>query len=112
MNMKQQTKKINDSFYIVYYYFIYIFYFFSDNIMASSLIALTSRVIRHIPKKHIHIAPMSSYVRPLIGKREIVGFGFNGEPNYVDRSDFPLPAIRWQEPSPDIQVSLLYEEFQ
>ncbi|CAH1110953.1 unnamed protein product [Psylliodes chrysocephalus] len=72
--------------------------------MASSLIALTSRVIRHIPKKHIHIAPMSSYVRPLIGKREIVGFGFNGEPNYVDRSDFPLPAIRWQEPSPDIQA--------
>lgn len=43
--------------------------------------------------------------RALIGNREIVGYGYNGEPNYVDRADFPLPAIRWKEPTPDITVS-------
>ncbi|CAG9860169.1 unnamed protein product [Phyllotreta striolata] len=70
--------------------------------MANTIIALTSRALRHIPKRSYQVAPMSSYVRTLIGKREIVGYGFNGEPNYVDRSDFPLPAIRWKEPNADI----------
>lgn len=50
---------------------------------------------------------MASYVKTLIGKREVVGYGFNGEPNYVDRVDFPLPAIRWKEPNADILVSPL-----
>ncbi|CAH0551501.1 unnamed protein product [Brassicogethes aeneus] len=48
--------------------------------------------------------PMSSYVKTLIGSREVVGYGYNGEPNYVDRSDFPLPAIRWKECSADISA--------
>ncbi|XP_018321523.1 cytochrome c oxidase subunit 4 isoform 1, mitochondrial [Agrilus planipennis] len=42
--------------------------------------------------------------KALIGNREIVGFGYNGQPNYVDRPDFPIPAIRWKEPTPDIQA--------
>lgn len=45
--------------------------------------------------------------RDLIGAREIVGYGFNGEPTYADRTDFPMPAIRWKEPTPDIIVSLI-----
>lgn len=40
-----------------------------------------------------------------IGKREIVGYGFNGLPAYADRIDFPLPAIRWREVTPEIGVS-------
>lgn len=43
--------------------------------------------------------------RALIGNREIVGYGYNGEPNYADRPDFPMPAIRWKEPTPDVIVS-------
>lgn len=43
--------------------------------------------------------------RALIGNREIVGYGFNGEPTYIDRSDYPMPAIRWKEPTPEITVS-------
>lgn len=39
-----------------------------------------------------------------IGTREIVGFGWNGLPSYADRSDFPLPAIRWREETPEITV--------
>lgn len=40
-----------------------------------------------------------------IGTREIVGFGWNGLPSYVDRTDFPFPAIRWREETPEISVS-------
>lgn len=37
-----------------------------------------------------------------IGKREIVGPGFNGEPCYEDRVDFPFPAIRFREDNEEI----------
>lgn len=40
-----------------------------------------------------------------IGTREIVGFGWNGFPSYADRTDFPLPAIRWKEETPEIAVN-------
>jgi len=39
-----------------------------------------------------------------IGSREVVGFGFNGTPCYVDRVDFPMPGIRFKENTPDIQA--------
>merc|ERR1711874_697784 len=39
-----------------------------------------------------------------IGNREVVGFGYNGDNNYVDRVDFPMPAIRFKENTPDIQA--------
>lgn len=39
-----------------------------------------------------------------IGTREIVGFGFSGVPTYADRYDYPLPAIRWREDTPEIKV--------
>lgn len=45
-------------------------------------------------------------VKAVIGNREIVGFGMNGQPNYIDRVDFPLPAIRYKEVTPDIQVGI------
>lgn len=39
-----------------------------------------------------------------IGKREIVGYGCNGLPVYVDRVDYPMPAIRFKEDTPEILV--------
>ncbi|XP_047520434.1 cytochrome c oxidase subunit 4 isoform 1, mitochondrial-like [Pieris napi] len=39
-----------------------------------------------------------------IGNREWVGYGFNGQPNYVDRPDYPLPAVRFGVETPDIKV--------
>lgn len=39
-----------------------------------------------------------------IGDREWVGYGFNGRPNYVDRNDFPLPAVRFRADTPDVKV--------
>lgn len=43
--------------------------------------------------------------RSIIGNRDIVGFGINGTPVYVDCADYPMPAIRWQEMTPDLAVS-------
>ncbi|KAF7988948.1 hypothetical protein HCN44_007258 [Aphidius gifuensis] len=38
------------------------------------------------------------------GNREVVGFGLNGEASYLDLEDFPYPAIRYKEITPDIQA--------
>ncbi|XP_065370352.1 cytochrome c oxidase subunit 4 isoform 1, mitochondrial-like [Calliphora vicina] len=42
------------------------------------------------------------YTNTMCGKREYVGFGVNGSPTYVDLLEFPIPAIRFQEPTPEI----------
>lgn len=39
-----------------------------------------------------------------LGSRDIVGYGINGEPSYIDRFDYPMPAIRFKENTPDIMV--------
>jgi hypothetical protein len=39
-----------------------------------------------------------------IGKREIVGFGVNGDENYIDDVHFPFPAIRFNEDTAEISV--------
>jgi len=39
---------------------------------------------------------------PKLGNREIVGYGFNSNPVYVDREEFPMPAIRFRENTADI----------
>lgn len=42
--------------------------------------------------------------RERIGKREVVGYGWNGEPDYIDSKTWPYPAIRWMEPTPEIDA--------
>lgn len=39
---------------------------------------------------------------PKIGNRDIVGFGFNGNANYMDRPEYPAPAIRFKENTADV----------
>ena len=39
-----------------------------------------------------------------IGKREIVGYGWNGTACYADRVDYPMPAIRFREPTNEINA--------
>lgn len=50
------------------------------------------------------ITPIATYYqgREKVGNRDIVGFGMNGEPSYIDRHDFPCPAVRFMENKPDI----------
>ena len=44
---------------------------------------------------------MFVYLLPL-GNREIVGYGMNGNPNYIDSVDFPAPAVRFRENTKEI----------
>jgi len=39
-----------------------------------------------------------------IGKREIVGFGYNGEESYLDDVSYPFPAIRFKEDTAEISM--------
>ncbi|XP_018321979.1 uncharacterized protein LOC108734798 [Agrilus planipennis] len=43
-------------------------------------------------------------IRRMIGLRDIVGFGMNGQPMYTDHPYFPFPSIRWKETTPEIQA--------
>ena len=67
--------------------------------MAGRLLQVSSRMAR-LGAASIRGEHQAAYSP--IGKREVVGYGFNGEPNYVDRADFPMPAIRWREPTSEI----------
>ncbi|XP_063702868.1 cytochrome c oxidase subunit 4 isoform 1, mitochondrial-like [Culicoides brevitarsis] len=49
-------------------------------------------------------APMCNHAMSKIGNREVVGYGHNGEPTYSDRLDYPMPAIRYKENTPDIMA--------
>jgi len=41
-------------------------------------------------------------IKTTIGSREVVGFGMNGEENYIDNVNAPFPAIRFKEETPEI----------
>lgn len=41
--------------------------------------------------------------RSKIGKREVVGYGVNGEYSYIDTMDTPMPAIRFREENEEIR---------
>ena len=36
------------------------------------------------------------------GNRDIVGWGFNGSHSYVDKEEYPCPAVRFRENTPDV----------
>ena len=64
-------------------------------------------VLSQIRSAHHEVHDHHAVVDPLkvvIGKREVVGFGMNGSTSYLDRVDFPMPAIRYKEVTPEIQV--------
>jgi len=44
--------------------------------------------------------------RSKIGTREVVGWGVNGEYSYIDSLTVPLPAIRYKENTPDVEVRI------
>ena len=45
-----------------------------------------------------HAAP----AHPRVGKREVVGFGSNGQPQYFDSGSMPLPSVRWGEDTAEV----------
>ncbi|KZC06169.1 PREDICTED: cytochrome c oxidase subunit 4 isoform 1, mitochondrial-like [Dufourea novaeangliae] len=54
----------------------------------------------------IHIRQSSSVIQfpDKIGNRDVVGHGYNGEESYIDRTDYPMPAIRFKANTPDIMA--------
>jgi hypothetical protein len=76
--------------------------------MASRMMAIAAR---SAPKNQLtwvisRTAATQTYseAHAKIGNRDIVGFGWNGEPIYFDRVDYPMPAIRFKENTPDVMV--------
>jgi len=49
-------------------------------------------------------------IKTKIGNREVVGFGMNGEENYLDTLNAPFPAIRFKEETPEIAKIKIKEE--
>lgn len=67
---------------------------------------LAQVVLRNAIRAKVGIRQNHDLVLQKIGKREIVGYGWNGLPVYADRVDYPMPPIRFKEPTPDVLVSL------
>merc|ERR1712212_1051920 len=61
-------------------------------------------VINAVKMQQIQQVAKMGHQAAKIGNREVVGFGYNGDNNYVDRIDFPMPAIRFKENTPDVQA--------
>lgn len=43
-------------------------------------------------------------IRARIGNREIVAYGLNGSPSYIDLNYCPCPSIRFREFGPELMV--------
>lgn len=80
--------------------------------MAARIIALGLRTVNQSTKRLVPLGAAGAHsASSPIGNREVVGYGFNGVPNYSDRPDFPMPAIRFRETTPDVQVFLKRSSF-
>lgn len=53
------------------------------------------------------LSPLEQKYFPHIGNREIVGFGINGTPMYLDDVARPYPSIRFQNHTDKVPISLL-----
>lgn len=69
-----------------------------QGILVRQLTGLLARdtTINALTRQHL-IQARLYHGRALIGKREVVGFGSNGSYSYIDRADYPHPAIRFRE---------------
>jgi cytochrome c oxidase subunit 4 len=74
--------------------------------MALRLIGMAVRrqLAQQIPRISQAGSVASVHTLDKIGKREIVGYGWNGTACYADRTDYPMPAIRFREPTNEINV--------
>jgi hypothetical protein len=77
--------------------------------MANRMLALALRNSPYTPAAMMGMVRHSSAQTEAlskIGNRDVVGYGWNGQPCYADRVDYPMPAIRFKENTPDILVSI------
>lgn len=62
-------------------------------------------IVASKPSLLMRMCGASALDREVIGCREVVGYGCNGKPCYVDRADYPFPAIRFLADNPYLQVN-------
>lgn len=72
--------------------------------MAGRILAFSARLKSRL-QIPIGTAGAHHDAKSIFGNREMVGFGINGQPGYMDRPDFPMPALRWKENVGEIAVS-------
>ncbi|KXJ77805.1 cytochrome c oxidase subunit 4 isoform 1, mitochondrial [Aedes albopictus] len=65
---------------------------------------LASVVLRNALRQKMGVRFSHDMIAQKIGKREVVGHGWNGLPVYADRVDYPMPAIRFKEVTPDVMA--------
>lgn len=71
---------------------------------ARSLQMLTKGQLTAVRMDH-HAATVQSSrdtAYPKLGNRDIVGYGWNGDPTYIDRPEFPCPPVRFRENSQEV----------
>ncbi|XP_002051184.2 cytochrome c oxidase subunit 4 isoform 1, mitochondrial [Drosophila virilis] len=66
--------------------------------------ALRRQLAAQLPRNAQVGSVASIHTLDKIGKREIVGFGWNGTACYADRVDYPMPAVRFREPNNEINA--------
>ncbi|XP_061390472.1 cytochrome c oxidase subunit 4 isoform 1, mitochondrial [Musca vetustissima] len=64
--------------------------------------ALRRQLAAQLPRTSQVGSVASVHTLEKIGKREIVGYGWNGTACYVDRVDYPMPPVRFREPTNEI----------
>lgn len=66
--------------------------------------ALRRQLANQLPRTSQVGSIASVHTLDKIGKREIVGYGWNGTACYADRVDYPMPAVRFREPTNETNV--------
>lgn len=65
-------------------------------------VALRRQLVAQLARTSQVGSVASVHTMDKIGKREIVGYGWNGTACYADRVDYPMPAVRFREPNNEI----------
>ncbi|CAK1543334.1 unnamed protein product [Leptosia nina] len=80
--------------------------FLDRKIVSESINTMANLLLRRAILDAVRVPAGTRSVSELakIGNREWVGYGYNGQPNYVDRPDYPLPAVRFRVETPDVKA--------
>ncbi|XP_022232263.1 cytochrome c oxidase subunit 4 isoform 1, mitochondrial [Drosophila obscura] len=66
--------------------------------------AVFRQLVAQLPRNAQVGSVASVHTLDKIGKREVVGYGWNGTACYADRVDYPMPAVRFREPNNEINA--------
>ncbi|XP_024937698.1 cytochrome c oxidase subunit 4 isoform 1, mitochondrial-like [Cephus cinctus] len=65
---------------------------------------ISTLLCHRVSQSWMRMQKVGIYGTSRIGNREVVGFGMNGTYSYLDRVDFPFPAIRFRRSTPELMA--------